>query len=1034
MPTDSNFYVSLVYLLAAAPYVGLGLFAWRKRPAVAVTPFAWAMLGLSIWSFAYSLELLLPFLPAKILLAKTQYTAILSIPVFLLFFSFEYVGRRHLLTPWVRVLAWTFPVASLILIWSNDFHRLVWMEETLLESQGLVFLILDYGLLYWVATLYSYALALFASALLVIEIMQRPGVYRVQIGVMILAILAPLAGSLLHHSKFNPIPYLNITPLLLLPVSIGLSWAIMRYRLLEIMPLEHLTVLKNMQDGVIVVNYNERILYMNLPAESLMGCAEKDVIGQPLHHISKEHGGKLASFLAQGERQSEMMIGSGEQARIFEVTIAPVLSAGGVKNLVGPDNMITLHDITERKKAEADLGRRESVMSAISFAAERFLKESAWEQHISVVLKRIGQGIDASRVYVFMNYMDEKGVIHSSQCYEWAAEGITPQINNPALQHVNLRASGFTRWEEQLSKGTIIHGTLHEFPPSEKDVLQSQNILSLAVVPIFVENQWWGFIGFDECKYERRWKESELDALQIVANIFGSAEARARTEHRLVRRQQTLTLLQDIMSEALRAKTLRHMATDIAVRLVNLINANDCVITLWDESNSQTSPLATYGMSMDTYLSLQPVSNGYTLTELALRQGRALIVNDARNSPYLDHEIAQQCPARSLIVLPLISAKKNLGAIILSFQTFHHFQAEEVSLCEQASHLIELAFEKFMAMEQAQRRADTSESLRKAGVAIAETLETDEAVDRILEQLKQVIPYDSASVQLLDGSELEIVGGSGFADSKAVIGIRFSIPSSNPNTVVVETGKPYLLRNVGNVYPEFTKPPHSHIKSWLGVPLIAQNKLIGLLAIDSAEEGHFTDDDINVATTFADQVSVALENARIFKEAQKQAITDPLTGVYNRRGLYQLAREDFNKANLAGSPFSTIMIDLDHFKDINDTYGHSAGDQVLRELATRCKNSIRGLDYVGRYGGEEFLVILPGTNLNTARIVAERLRMAIVNKPMNVGGGLELKVTASLGVAQRDRNTTNLEILIKRADQAMYIAKHKGRNCVAVSS
>jgi diguanylate cyclase (GGDEF)-like protein len=92
------------------------------------------------------------------------------------------------------------------------------------------------------------------------------------------------------------------------------------------------------------------------------------------------------------------------------------------------------------------------------------------------------------------------------------------------------------------------------------------------------------------------------------------------------------------------------------------------------------------------------------------------------------------------------------------------------------------------------------------------------------------------------------------------------------------------------------------------------------------------------------------------------------------------------------------------------------------------------LDYVGRYGGEEFLVILPGTNLNTARIVAERLRMAIVNKPMSAGGGLELRVTASLGVAQRDRNTTSLETLIKRADQAMYIAKHKGRNCVAVSS
>ena len=94
-------------------------------------------------------------------------------------------------------------------------------------------------------------------------------------------------------------------------------------------------------------------------------------------------------------------------------------------------------------------------MSAISLAAEQFLKESTWEHNIPGVLEKIGQAANVSRVYVFMNYSDEKGIIHSSQCYEWAAPGITPQINNPNLQHVNLREAGFARWEEQLSKGKI---------------------------------------------------------------------------------------------------------------------------------------------------------------------------------------------------------------------------------------------------------------------------------------------------------------------------------------------------------------------------------------------------------------------------------------------------------------------------------------------------------------------------------------------------------------------------------------------------
>jgi diguanylate cyclase (GGDEF)-like protein len=250
----------------------------------------------------------------------------------------------------------------------------------------------------------------------------------------------------------------------------------------------------------------------------------------------------------------------------------------------------------------------------------------------------------------------------------------------------------------------------------------------------------------------------------------------------------------------------------------------------------------------------------------------------------------------------------------------------------------------------------------------------------------------------------------------------------------METGKPYLLPEIGDVYGEFKKTPHKHIHSWLGIPLIFQERTIGLLAIDSATPNQFTQENITLAMVFADQVSVALENSRIYEKAQNQAITDPLTSVYNRRGLFKLAKIDFAESISSGRPFSGIMIDLDHFKHINDTYGHSAGDLVLREVAKRCKSCIRGLDYVGRYGGEEFLVILPETNIDTALVVAERLRMVIAGNPINWGKDFELNITASLGVAQRDeQNTTNLDMLIARADQAMYVAKHKGRNRVAIS-
>ena len=126
------------------------------------------------------------------------------------------------------------------------------------------------------------------------------------------------------------------------------------------------------------------------------------------------------------------------------------------------------------------------------------------------------------------------------------------------------------------------------------------------------------------------------------------------------------------------------------------------------------------------------------------------------------------------------------------------------------------------------------------------------------------------------------------------------------------------------------------------------------------------------------------------------------------------------------------MLDLDYFKSINDTYGHAVGELVLREFAKRCKSCIREIDYIGRYGGEEFIILLPDAHMKASMNIAERLRSVITKKPIRIDDK-EISISASLGVACRDENTKTLETLIARADQALYIAKHNGRNCVAVS-
>lgn len=169
---------------------------------------------------------------------------------------------------------------------------------------------------------------------------------------------------------------------------------------------------------------------------------------------------------------------------------------------------------------------------------------------------------------------------------------------------------------------------------------------------------------------------------------------------------------------------------------------------------------------------------------------------------------------------------------------------------------------------------------------------------------------------------------------------------------------------------------------------------------------------------------------KALKDVQRLAITDPLTGLYNQRHFSTVAEEELRRACRYGRPLSAIMLDIDHFKRANDTYGHTVGDHLLQEVAQSFRQELRRVDVVGRYGGDEFVVLLPENDLAAARQVAERLRKSIARRQIATPKG-SAKVTASLGVAAMDCKETTIEQLLARADQALYVAKERGRNRVS---
>ncbi|MDO8747441.1 MAG: diguanylate cyclase [Thermodesulfovibrionales bacterium] len=241
-----------------------------------------------------------------------------------------------------------------------------------------------------------------------------------------------------------------------------------------------------------------------------------------------------------------------------------------------------------------------------------------------------------------------------------------------------------------------------------------------------------------------------------------------------------------------------------------------------------------------------------------------------------------------------------------------------------------------------------------------------------------------------------------------------------------EAVKTSSVLRINEVTAEFP-PNHPLVKNFIAIPLRSSKNKMSALLITINKNGGFTSDDEDTLFSFAFQ---AFQSLVLHEEIARLAVTDGLTGLYNHRAFQEKLSEETNRAERYFKTFSLIMLDLDHFKSFNDIYGHQTGDLALKEISKIIKNELRTVDFPARYGGEEFIIILPETSVDSALIVAERIRHATAEYQFMSQSGERLLLTVSVGVACYPDDATPKEDLIKKADRALYFAKDRGRNMV----
>jgi diguanylate cyclase (GGDEF)-like protein len=307
-----------------------------------------------------------------------------------------------------------------------------------------------------------------------------------------------------------------------------------------------------------------------------------------------------------------------------------------------------------------------------------------------------------------------------------------------------------------------------------------------------------------------------------------------------------------------------------------------------------------------------------------------------------------------------------------------------------------------------------------------------ELVQAAVHALRRLVPADRGDILLANPSQNRLTVSSAWGDKAPDAGSLVEVDRID-RCPGIRRSSAFVAKDVADDMAVRCPAHPAEVGTVACVPMSALGKMVGVIHLEQAETSAFTPDMMQLVARVAESVGLAMANARLMRTMEGQAMSDALTGLRNARFFDPYLEQELEAAQREREHTSVIMLDLDHFKTFNDTYGHPAGDEALRAFARVLNSNVRSSDVAARYGGEEFVVALRHAGLEDARMIAEKIRLAIEQMVVELGPGRYGRITASLGVASTETHVQDMKSLVALADAALYRAKESGRNRVEIA-
>lgn len=481
---------------------------------------------------------------------------------------------------------------------------------------------------------------------------------------------------------------------------------------------------------------------------------------------------------------------------------------------------------------------------------------------------------------------------------------------------------------------------------------------------------------------------------------------------------QKIAILYDASQAVMSTFNLDEVLARILSIIRDYFHIQNAAVALFDSRTGDLYIRSEYGRTP-----VQPVrlKVGQGIIGNAARLKRPIYVPDVSKDP---RYVAGIESTRSELAIPLLVRDVVVGVLDLQSEQAHFFDKETIDLLTLFSTQASIALENARLYSLEQHRARQLEAINAVARHTTAVVELQELLERVCRLLVERFSLEHVAILMMEENRLVLRAHFGSLTPAVEHG---AIMPSNAGLTnrAFSSGMSVLENDVRNV-PGYIAG-FNETAAEMCIPLVFFGEKLGILAVESSSVGAFQPEDLPPLESVADMCAAAIQNARYIERAKELAYLDGLTGIFNRRFFEMRITEELERANRYTTQLSVIMLDIDHFKRLNDEFGHLLGDEVLRQVSTIFRQQVRKGDVVCRFGGEEFALLLPQTSGEQAQEAAEKLRRLVENWNFP---GVPRPVTISAGIACYPENGRTRDQIVSSADAALYSAKQTGRNRV----